>query len=318
MIQVFDHNHDKNLFQIPEAEFFAEGFDFSNRWVHLSNPTDKEIEFISRCCSIPEEMIKAALDEEERPHIERENDIVLTVTDIPIIEEEDERYEYSTLPFGFITTNNIVVSVCINETTLINDFIYGRVKNVSVHKRTRFLLQFLYRASTKYLQYLKQIDKTAQRIQAELEKSMRNKELIEMLALETSLVYFSTSLHSNSIVLEKLPKITEMYEEDKDLWEDLGIENKQAIEMCNIYRDIFSSTMDAYASLISNNLNIVMKLLTLITILISVPTLIASLWGMNTGVPWQGKPYGFWIVLGISLVSCIVTGIVMFKKKMFK
>ncbi|MDD4839393.1 MAG: magnesium transporter CorA family protein [Clostridia bacterium] len=317
MIQIFNNDKERTLHQTP-FELITDQFDFSNHWVHLSNPTDKEIELISRLCAIPEEMIKAALDEEERPRIETEENITLTITDIPIIEEDDDRYTYSTLPFGFIVTDKLVVTVCINDTTLINDFIFGRVKNVSINKRTRFLLQFLYRVSTKYLQYLKQIDKTSQRIQAELEKSMKNKELIEMLELETSLVYFSTSLRSNTVVLDKLPKVTDFYEEDKDLWEDVGIENRQAIEMCNIYRDILSGTMDAYASLISNNLNIVMKVLTLITIMIAVPSMIAAFWGMNTGVPWEGKPYGFWIVIGISLVLCIVTGVIMFKKKMFK
>lgn len=318
MIQVFENDKDKNISHISE-ELLNENFDFTDRWVHMSNPTDKEIEYISKHCAIPEEMIKAALDEEERPHIENEDNLItLTIIDIPVLEDEDERYNFSTLPFAFITTQNSIVTVCIDETTLVNDFIYGRVKNVSVKKKTRFLLQFLYRASMKYLQYLKQIDKTSQRIQTELEKSMKNKEIIELLELETSLVYFSTSLRSNSIVIERLPKAMPIYEDDQDLWEDVGIENRQAIDMCNIYRDILSGTMDAYASLISNNLNIVMKMLTVITIMIAVPSMIAAFWGMNVGVPWEGKSYGFWIVIGISLISCLITGIVMFKKKMFK
>lgn len=317
MIQIFDNDKERILHRTPIEEV-TENFDFNNHWVHLSNPTDKEIEFISRACAVPEEMIKAALDDEERPRIEREGNIILTINDIPIIEEENDRYNYSTLPFGFIITDDVIITVCINETTLINDFIFGRVKNVSVRKRTRFLLQFLYRVSTKFLQYLKQIDKASLRIKSELEKSMKNKELIEMLDLQTSLVYFSTSLRSNTIVLEKLPKLTEFYPEDEDLWEDVGIENRQASDMCIIFRDILSSTMDAYASLISNNLNLVMRVLTVITIMIALPSMIAAFWGMNTGVPWQGKQYGFWIVIGISILSCIIGGVIMYKKRMFK
>ncbi len=314
------NDKEKALLQVPFEEV-NENYDFTDHWIHLSNPTDKEIELIAKSLTIPEEMIKAALDEEERPRIEKDDDgILLSITDIPIIEEDEnsDKYSYSTLPFAFITTSKAIVTVCINETSLINDFIYGRVKNVQVNKRTRFLLQFLYRVSTKYLQYLKQIDKTSQRIQSELEKSMRNKELVEMLDLETSLVYFSTSLRSNTIVLDKLPKSFAFFEEDTDLWEDVVIEHRQAIEMCNIYRDILSGTMDAYASLISNNLNVVMKIMTTITILIAIPSMIAAFWGMNTGVPFEGKQWGFWVVVAISIVLCIVMGFIMWKKKWFK
>ena len=146
---------------------------------------------------------------------------------------------------------------------------------------------------------------------------MKNKELIQLLDIEKSLVYFSTSLRGNSFVIDKIQRTegVKFYEEDQDLWEDVGIENRQAIEMCNIYRDILTGTMDAFASVISNNLNIVMRTLTILTLLVAIPSMIAAFWGMNTGVPWEGKLYGFWIVVGVSIAICLVLGLFMFKNR---
>lgn len=337
MIQVFKKLN-KSLVEVENEQINA-AYDFSDHWIHMSNPTDKEVEFISRATLIPEEYIKAALDSEERARIEKEefgaedfpfcdelkdsselpHTVLMSVTDIPITEEDDDKYAYATLPFGFISTNKTVVTVCLNETSIIYDLMAGRyVKDFNIHKRTRFFLQLQYVISKKYLQYLKQIDRASQRVQNELEKSMKNESLIEMLSLEKALVYFSTSLRANTAVLDKVPRLVKFYEEDKDLWDDVLIENKQAIEMSNIYRDILSGTMDAYASLISNNLNIVMKALAVITICIDVPAMIAAFWGMNTNVPFGDKNWGFWVVIGISIVILIIILIVLWKKKMLK
>ena len=296
-------------------------YDFSDHWIHMSNPTDKEIELIASSAGVPEDMIKAALDEEERARVERDDDTgaLLVVTDIPFTVEDENHYTYTTLPFGFISTDNVMITVCLEETRLIDDMLSARfVKDFNLHKRTRFLIQLQYTISKKFLHYLKQIDRASQRVQNELEKSMKNSELIEMLDLEKSLVYISTSLRSNSVVLDKLPKMMKFFEEDEDLWEDVIIENKQAIEMSNIYRDILSGTMDAYASIISNNLNVVMKVLASITLLVSIPSLIAAFWGMNTGVPFEGESWGFWVVIGISVLVCIVAGILLWKKRFLK
>ena len=212
----------------------GESYDFRDHWIHMSNPTDKEIELISRSAGVPEDMIKAALDEEERARIERDDDTgaLLVVTDIPFTEEDEDHYTYTTLPFGFISTPDVMITVCLEETSLIDDMLSARfVKDFNLHKRTRFLIQLQYTISKKFVHYLKQIDRASQRVQNVLEKSMKNAELIEMLDLEKSLVYISTSLRSNSVVLDKLPKMTKLFEEDEDLWEDVVIENKQAIEM---------------------------------------------------------------------------------------
>ncbi|MEG2456766.1 MAG: magnesium transporter CorA family protein, partial [Clostridia bacterium] len=269
--------------------------------------------------SIPEDFIKAALDEEERSRIEVEDGNLLTIFDIPILEDDDNNdyYSYSTLPFAFISNQKTVVTVCLKDTIITQNFITGRIKSFATYKRTRFLLQLMYATSTKFLQYLRQIDKTSTRIQNELNRSMKNKELIQLLDIEKSLVYFSTSLRGNSFIVDKINRVegVKFYEEDTDLWEDVGIETRQAIEMCNIYRDILSGTMDAFASVISNNLNIVMRLLTILTLLVAIPSMIASFFGMNTGVPWQGQISGFYIVVGISIAICVVVGAIMFRKR---
>ena len=317
MIQVYKKLN-KSVIEV-DPELIVEGYDFTEQWVHMSNPTDKEIELVCSSCKIPEDYVKAALDSEERAHCEKEDGILMAVTDIPITEEDDDRYTYATLPFGCIATDSTIVTVCLNETSIINDLMAGRyVKDFNIHKRTRFVLQLQYVIAKKYLQYLKQIDRASQRVQAELEKAMKNEGLIEMLSLEKSLVYFSTSLRSNTAVLDKFPRLVKFFEEDDDLWDDVLIENRQAIEMSNIYRDILSGTMDTYASIISNNLNVVMKTLTVLTLLVDTPAMIAALWGMNTGVPFEGKLWGFWVVVGINVLICIALIIVFIKKKMLK
>ena len=296
-------------------------YDFSDHWIHMSNPTDKEIELIASSAGVPEDMIKAALDEEERARVERDDDTgaLLVVTDIPFTVEDENHYTCTTPPFGFISTDSVMITVCLEEASLIDDMLSARfVKDFNLHKRTRFLIQLQYTISKKFLHYLKQLDRASQRVQNELEKSMKNSELIEMLDLENSLVYISTSLRSNSEELDKLPTMMKFFEEDEDLWEDVIIENKQAIEMSNIYRDILSGTMDAYASIISNNLNVVMKVLASITLLVSIPSLIAAFWGMNTGVPFEGESWGFWVVIGISVLVCIAAGILLWKKRFLK
>ena len=319
MLQIYKKYNKSTITVDPDIIF--EGYDFADHWIHMSNPTDKEIELIARATGVAEDMIKAALDEEERARVEKDDDTgaVLVVTDIPFTVEDENHYTYTTLPFGFISTSDAMITVCLEETSLIDDMLSARfVKDVNLHKRTRFLIQLQYTISKKFLHYLKQIDRASQRVQNELEKSMRNAELIEMLDLEKSLVYISTSLRSNSVVLDRLPKSVKFFEDDLDLWEDVVIENKQAIEMSNIYRDILSGTMDAYASIISNNLNVVMKVLTSLTLLVAIPSMIGAFWGMNTGVPFEGETWGFWVVIGISVVVCLIAGIVLWKKRFLK
>ena len=313
--------------KIPK-ELINESSDFSDKWIQLINPDEREIDFIASKTGIQTDFLKAALDEEERSRIEKEDDSLLIVVDVPtVIMDEKKTYcTYSTIPLGIIMKDNYFVTVCLEDTPILQEFgqSAGKVKSINIHMHSRTTFQLLFSIATKYLFYLRRIDKSSQRIQADTHKSMKNKELIELLDIENSLVYFSTSLRANAAVIEKLTRtnLIKKHEEDQDLIEDVAIENSQAIEMCNIYRDILSGTMDAYGSLISNNLNNVMKVLTSITLVLSVPTLIASLFGMNLdGIPgntsYVGRfPWAFGLVCGLSLALTGLIALILKKKKM--
>lgn len=287
-------------------------------WAHLVNPTKDEIEEVSRTTGVLPEFLQAALDEEETPRIEKEDDQTLILVDIPVVEPEGTSFVYNTYPLGIIITENNIVTVCLEETTIIEDFYKGRIRGFDCGKKTRFVYQMLYKISSRFLQYLRQIDKAKTQVENALQKSLKNRELIQMLKLEKSLVFFSTSLKANEMVMEKMLKtnVLKRYPDDEELLEDVIIENKQAIEMCTIYRDILSGTMDAFASVISNNLNIVMKFLTSVTIILSIPTLFFSMWGMNVDVPFTGVRGGFLIVTGIAIVSTIIVTVILWRRKM--
>ncbi len=290
-------------------------------WVHLQNPTKEEIDGLNTRFALDPTYLAAALDEEESARIEHDGNQTLIIVDIPYVESEGSGYIYSTIPMGIVLVDEIIITVCTRETPIIADFTEERVRNFWTFKRTRFILQLLYRNASRFLAYLKQIDKASMHVQDQLEKSSRNQELLQMMKLEKSLVFFSTSLKGNELVMEKLLRqesIMKRFPEDTDLLEDVIIENKQAIEMCAIYRDIMSGTMDAFASIISNNLNITMKVLTSLTVVMAVPTIISSLWGMNVAVPFSQSSAGFWIVMGISVICALFAFIFMYKKRMFK
>lgn len=307
MMKIFKTLLDDSLKQLDELE--------TNIWVNMTNPTEEEIQSVCDKFSIHPDYIKAALDEEERSRIEIETNCTLILVDVPIMVEN----AYTTFPLGIILTNECMITVCIKELNLLNDFIYGKVKSFYTYKKTRFILQVLYKNATYYLQYLKNINKMSSKIEKQLHKSLKNSELIQLLDLEKSLVYFSTSLRGNDLVLEKMLKLDAIkkYPDDQDLLEDVIIENKQAIEMAKIYSNILSGTMDAFASVISNNLNIRMKFLTSVTILLTVPTMIASFFGMNLTLPLADNPFGFVIVIGISLFISGLIAFLLIKKKMF-
>lgn len=300
--------------RLIEQEEITEG-----AWVHLVDPEKEELNRIAAELDIEMDYLTAALDEEESPRVESDDGQTLIIVDMPIVQPDGRTFVYDTIPLGIIHSERAIVTVCLKESTIIDNFIDGRVRGFSTNKKTRFILQILFRNASRFLQHLKQIDKASTLVENELHRSMKNRELIQMLKLEKSLVYFSTSLTGNEVVMEKLLKFdyVKKYPEDTDLLEDVIIENKQAIEMCNIYRDILSGTMDAFASVISNNLNIVMKMLASITIVMAIPTIVSSFFGMNTGVPFEGQMYGFWIAVGIAALCAGVTAFILWRKKMF-
>ena len=294
-------------------------------WIALTNPTATEIFEISEQFGIEVDDLRAPLDEEERSRIEVEDNYTLILADVPAIEERNEKDWYVTIPLGIIVTQKMIFTVCLEDTQVLTRFMEGRVRNFFTYMKTRFILQILYRNASMYLRYLRIIDKKSEQIEEKLHLSTRNQELMELLELEKSLVYFTTSLRSNEMVLEKLLKVESIkkYPEDTELLEDVIIENKQAIEMANIYSGVLANMTDAFASIVSNNLNNVMRIFTIISITLSIPTLIFSMYGMNfdggmMGMPFTDKPWGFMLIIVISMVLSGAVAWFLTRSRMFK
>ena len=310
------YNTDIQTGKTSEINEFKKG-----SWINLTNPSDEEIKNVCENLKIQEDFIRYSLDIEEKARIDQEEDdsTILFVIDVPVIEKNADSVLYTTIPLGMIVVrDDFFITVCSRKIKVIEDFEKLKTKNFATYKKSRFILQIMFSNSSYFLDYLKRINKATEATEAILKDSLKNKELLTMLSLEKSLVYFSTSLKSNEVVMEKTMKgkILKLYDEDEDLLEDAIIENKQAIEMGKIYSDILSGTMDAYASLISNNLNVVMKFLASITIVIAVPTMISSFRGMNLNLPFGQSSLGFPIIITISVVLTLLTTLWLKKKDM--
>ncbi|MDD6769933.1 MAG: magnesium transporter CorA family protein [Inconstantimicrobium porci] len=288
-------------------------------WINLISPTEEELILVHKKTNIPMEALKAPLDDEETSRIESENSHILVIVDIPFTEVEENSLTYDTYPLGIIHTDSYIITICLKNSRILNDFTNNKIKSFYTFKKSRFILQILNRVSTSFLLYLRQIDKKSEMIEKKLQNSMKNRELIQLHCLEKSLVYFSTSLKSNEITLEKMLKleIMQRYAEDQDILEDVIIENKQAIEMTEIYSNILASTMDFFASVISNNLNIVMKVLASVTILMAIPTIIGGIFGMNVALPLANNPHGFSIIMIMTIGACLFAAYLLYKKDMF-
>lgn len=308
------YNTDLQSDELEEVQEIKKGV-----WINLVNPSESEIKRVCTELNIEEDFIRYPLDYEEQARIDIEDNMILFVIDVPIIEDIKDDRTYTTMPLGVIIVgDDYFITVALRKNKIIEAFEKNRIKSFYTYKKTRFLLQILYLNSACYLDSLKKINKEQEATVFLLQQSMKNRDLISLLNLQNSLIYITTSLKSNEIVMEKTlrGKILKMYEEDEDILEDAIIENKQAIEMSKTYSDILTSTMDAYSSIISNNLNGVMKFLTSLTILISVPTLIASIWGMNVNLPFSSNAYGFVILMGISIMVAAVAFIWLRRKDM--
>ncbi len=290
-------------------------------WINLVNPTEFEVARVCEETNVEPDFIKAALDEEERARTEHSGGQTLILVDVPVMDRDGSINLYATIPLGIILLKETIITVCLRESSIIKDFEKKKIKAFFTYYKTRFVFQLLYKNAEQYLQHLKYIDKASSRVEKDLHKSMKNKELIQLLKLQKSLVYFSTSLKANETVLEKLLKNQDIkkYPDDTELLEDVIIENKQAIEMANIYSSILTNTMGAFASVISNNVSIVMKLLASITIVMAIPTMVASFFGMNVPIPFNMNefPHSFAIVLGLAMVLALISALILLKKKMF-
>ena len=286
-------------------------------WIEMTNPTEEEIHKVASKTNTDINLLTKLLDDEELPRIEVEDHSTLIVVDTPYITNRQYKHKYNTDPIGLILSDKYFITISLKELGIFKDFKKGKIRDFDIKKKTKFVIQILLRIASIYQLELKAINSDINKKEKTLYKSTDNKELVALLDIEKTLTYFTTSLKANDVVLEKLSKgnIITMYEDDLDLLEDAIIENKQAIEMADIYREILTSMTDTYATIISNNLNDVMKFLASITIIFSVPTMISSMLGMNVFLGGIGSsPYSFIIVIAISIILSLLLAWI-FKKK---
>lgn len=300
-------------------------------WINVVDPTQDESAWLEETVGVLPEFVRSALDEEETSHIDYDEDVnqTLVIVDYPSAEDVEDMQDpsmlqYTTLPISvvFLPAKELIVTVSLQESPIVRDMAAGRVRALNTRMRTRFLLQMLLRISQSYLVHLRRIDRLSTKTEQRLYGSMRNEELLQMLSLEKSLVFFSTSLKSAEVTLNKIMNghLITLYEEDQELMEDVLIEIHQAQEMCNIYSNILSGTMDAYASVISNNLNIVMKVLTVITIVMAIPNIIFGFYGMNVDLPIYNNPFlGNWIFPTLlAAAACLIAALIFKRKGLWK
>ena len=288
-------------------------------WIDLVSPTEEELRRVSGELNIPLDLLRGPLDEEEKSRVEMEDGLTFVVVDIPVLVVEDDERSYATIPLGMIVHPEYFITICLRVNPILGEFERQSIRGFFTYKKTRFLFQILQQISAFYLRYLYRIDRETDKLEKELRASLKNAEIFDLLNLQKALVYFTTSLRSNDLVLQKLlrGKTIKMYEEDEELLEDVIVENRQASEMAKIYTDILVGMMDAFTSVISNNLNQVMKLLTSITIILSIPVIVSSFYGMNVKLPFMNYAHAFTLVIVIALVGIIGFFLVFWRKRYF-
>ena len=301
-------DNDLNLKELSSIE--------KDSWINLINPTKEEIKQVANEVKIEERIIKEVLVEKNLPQIKKMEDCVLIVIDIPY----KTQTKFNTYPLGIIICNDLhIITVSLKETPLLNKFINNEITNFYTAKKSRFFIQILEETSKEYTNALKEIEASIENKEKGLLNSTSNKQLLGLLNIQKSLLYFITSLKYNNTVLEKISKeyIIDIYKEDLEYLEDTIIDLKQCIELCNIYREILDSTIETYSTIISNNLNVAMRFLAGITIVLSIPTMISSFYGMNVKLPIASNPNTYFIILCISIVISVLIAIWLKKKKMF-
>lgn len=295
----------------------------NNSWIKLIKPTEEELNQVSDVTGCPLDFLVAALDENEHSRIELEDDFILIIINVPFLVSKNK---FDTIPIGIIFSTTYFITICLQENKILDYFDKKNSKKFSTGKRTNFLFTLFLKNAEYYLRYMRYINTLTDGLELSLRKSMKNQSLFQLFELERSLVYFITALKDNNVVTEKLLRLQKnkniqdiitINEDDEDLLEDALIENKQAIEMVEMHSNILGGMMDAFASIISNNLNIVMKFLTSITIILAIPTMIASFWGMNVDVPFRDHPGGFVYVVVIAFVIAFLSFWGLWKKNMF-
>ena len=301
-----------------EAGYVEKNQWLPNSWVNVECPTPEDLQFLMDRFNVPESFLSDIADTAERPRIEYEGNWLLTILRIPL-QNQDHDIPFNTVPIGIITNNEIIVSVCYHKTDLIPDFIrYTQRKELQIKNKYELILRLIHSSAVWFLKYLKQINYAVTEAEKALEKSIRNEDLLALMKLEKSMVFFNTSIRGNEVMLAKLQNIfQEPQYIDKDLVEDVEIELKQAHNTVNIYSDILTGTMDAFASIISNNVNTIMKRMTSLSIILMVPTLIASFYGMNVPIYMEDMPHGFVVIILLSILLSATAFFIFRKIKWF-
>jgi len=284
-----------------------------NTWVDARSVTRDDIHTIQEKFNIEQENILDILDPDELSRIERNDDYdyVLTILRLPVFSPTDD-ISYFCTPLGIITKGKFFITICWTDCEVLKDFSANRIKELTLNDFPAFTIRFLSRADITFLRYLKEINRRATTIQNEMLRSVQNRELIQLLNIQKSLIYFSTSLKSNQMLLEKLRKTRylKLDEEDQDWLDDVEIDNRQALEMADTYANIMAQMNDAFASVLSNNLNLVMKTMTGWNLVLMLPTLVTSFFGMNVPLPWDGTRVWKWTGVIAIIGICIFTGII--------
>jgi len=316
MLNIYCSNADGNLEELS-LDTLKPG-----AWISITDPTPYELKIISEVTDVEPDFLRAALDDEERSHTDVEDNAVMVLTNVPVVREG----EYDALPLAIILTEDYIITVCLEETVVMSEFNERTAKLFRTFKRTRFLFQILYKSATYYLRYLRAISRQSEEIEDRLRVSMKNRDILRLLELQKGLTYFNAALRSDGVVLDKLLRvrsnhtptnIIRIYEEDEELLEDVIIENKQAREMVEMYGKILARQADTFSSIISNNQNSVMKFLAAMTIIIAIPTVIASFFGMNVPVPFSENQHGFIYIMIIAVMGSAVLAYTFWRRNMF-
>ena len=291
-------------------------------WICMTNPSEEELEAVQSLYNIDPDDLSAALDEEETSRIDVEDNYTLILIDIPTVEVRNDKNRYVTIPLGIILLQDSIITVCLEDTPLLNLFTGKRASQFSTHMKSRFIFQILFANAKLYLRYLRSINKQSESLEKSLHDSTENSVLIDMMELGKSLLYFTTSLKATDNVLDKLTKTSTIkrYPEDEELLEDVIVENHQALEMSEIYSGILNGMMDAYASIISNNMNVVQKFIAVATVVLSIPNIVFGAYGMNLaleGMPLARSKYAFFLIIIISVILSYITYLYFQKKKMY-
>ncbi|MDD4032363.1 MAG: magnesium transporter CorA family protein [Bacteroidales bacterium] len=274
-------------------------------WINVEEPTSAEIEQLVEEFKVPDYLINDILDADESSRTEVDGRWLVVILRIPIY-QHDEDVPFFTIPLGILISMHNIVTICAQENEVIKDVIYSpKNRNLRLNDKVNFILQLFLSSSNFYLKYLKEINRITNDIESELEKSTKNKELYALLNMEKCLVFFMTSLKSNELLLNKLQrsKVINNEEINEDLLDDVTVEYKQALEITKVYSDIQNGRMDAFASVISNNLNVVMRRLTLITIVLMFPAMISGFFGMNIINGFENNPFAFWWIIGVTVFT---------------